>query len=110
LFKIFKIEVFSSDVWVTTSGQDEEGKLCMMSFTWREFQNVPGAQELMDNLDSALLHLVDFFSEMLHRYRVDGDVVSGDHIILFRWPQAEDHLPFQAYPFIFVICALLLGS
>jgi hypothetical protein len=109
LYKIFKIEVICSDVWVTTSGQDEEGKLCIESATWRVFQNMPGAQELMEDLDSALLHLVDFFSEMLHRYSVDGDVVSDGHIILFRWPQTEDNLPFQIFPLIFVMCALNSG-
>jgi hypothetical protein len=102
--------VFSSDVWVTALGQDEEGKLCVLSFTWREFQHIPGTEELLDSLDPALLHLVDFFSEMLHRYRVDGAIVSND-IILFRWPQAEDRLPFQAFPFIFImICTLLVSS
>jgi len=47
-------------------------------------------------------------SKMLQRYRVDGDEVSGKHIIVFRWPQMEDHLPLLAFPIVFVTCALVL--
>jgi hypothetical protein len=94
LIWILSIEVVASNVRVSILAENEAGFLVKRS-TWKDFYGIPGATELIDDLFPPLVHLTDFFSEML-QYHCTGI----PEIMLYRWPQPEDESSFEALPFL----------